>query len=193
MEDMRYSVSADFELKRQDGSLVDSSEHSGAINYIEGFGMMMPGIENALKGRKEGEEFNVTLAPEEMFGAKDETKTLEVSTKDFHGKADELEAGMIIEADSPEGLQLMTVVSIEGEKVLLDRNHPLAGMALQFSGKVINSRPATEEEIDKLTGKGGCGCDNHGSEGCGCEGDGHGDEGCGCGGHDEKQGGCGCH
>ncbi|OQY31309.1 MAG: hypothetical protein B6241_14310 [Spirochaetaceae bacterium 4572_59] len=184
MEDIRYSISADFELKRQDGSLVDSSQHSGAINFIEGFGMMMPGIENALKGLKDEEEFNLSLVPEEMFGARDEEKLLEVSTKDFHGKADELEKGMIIEADGEDGLQLMTVVSIDGEKVILDRNHPLAGMTLQFSGKVINARPATEEEIDKLSSK-GCGCGDHedGQECCGE--DGHGDEGC-----DE---GCSCH
>ena len=179
MENIQNSVSAEFTLKREDGSLVDSSEHSGLINYIEGLNMMVPGIEKALKGRSEGEEFALTLDPADMYGLRDESLTLEVSVKDFHGKADELEEGMIIEADTGEGLKLMTVKSITGEKVVLDSNHPLAGMPLTFSAKVLNCRPATQEEIDKLT-KGGCSCGN-GDDCCGGSGHDEGDEGCGCG------------
>ena len=206
MEDIKNSISAEFVLKRQDGSLVDSSDHSGLINYIEGLGMMMPGIEKALKGRSEGEEFDLTLAPEDMYGLRDEENLMDVSTEDFHGKADELEAGMIIEAHTHEGPKLMTVKSIEGDKVILDANHPLAGMELAFSGKVTNSRPASQEEIDKLTKKGcGCGGHSHGDDHECCGGSSHGDdhECCGgsshgddhecCGGNGSKSAeGCGC-
>ena len=200
MEDIRNSISAEFVLKRQDGSLVDSSDHSGPINYIEGLGLMIPGIEKALKGRTEGEEFDLVLPPEDMYGLRDENKVLEVSSADYHGKAEDLEEGMIIEADTPEGLKLMTVKSLEGKKVILDTNHPLAGIPLQFSGKVVNSRPASQEEIDQLTHK-GCGCGGHDEdhECCG----GHGEEDhecCGGAGHEDgseccggnSDGGCGC-
>jgi len=194
MENTQNSVTAEFVLKREDGSLIDSSEHSGQLNYIEGLGMMVAGIEKALKGVKENEEFDVRLAPEDMYGLRDETKVMEVSADDFHGSADELEVGTIIEAHTQEGHKLMTVKSIEGKKIMLDSNHPLSGMTMLFSGKVLSSRPATQDEIDRLT-KGGCGCGDHGDgESC-CGGHEGEDHEC-CGG--EKSGseegcGCGCH
>jgi len=195
MSELQNSISADFVLRRQDGSLIDSSEHSGALNFVEGLGMMVPGIEKALKGLAEGSEFDVTLEPEDMYGLKDESNEMEVSAKDFHGTASELEVGTIIEAHTPEGNKLMTVKSIEGDKIILDANHPLAGEKMQFSGTVNSVRPASEDEIAALT-KGGCGCGGHGEgESCGCGGKGHAEgEACGCGGHGEghSDGGCGC-
>ena len=109
MKDIQNSISAEFVLKRQDGSLVDSSEHSGPINYIEGLGMMVPGIEKALKGRSEGEEFDLSLNRKTCNGLRDEKNTMDVSAEDFHGKADELVEGMIIEAHTEAGPRLMTV------------------------------------------------------------------------------------
>ncbi|QEN08398.1 peptidylprolyl isomerase [Oceanispirochaeta crateris] len=194
MSEVQNSITADFVLRRQDGSLVDSSEHSGALNYIEGLGMMVPGIEKALKGLEEGSEFDVVLDPVDMYGLKDESNVMEVSAKDFHGSATELEVGTIIEAHTPEGNKLMTVQTIEGDKIILDANHPLAGEHMKFSGTLNSVRPASEEEIAALTKK-GCGCGGHGEgEGCGCGGHGEGEgEGCGCGGHGEGQSeGCGC-
>jgi FKBP-type peptidyl-prolyl cis-trans isomerase SlyD len=78
------------------------------------------------------------------------------------------------------------VLEISDESVKMDFNHPLAGEDLYFSGKVVEVREASEEEINKML-HGGCGC---GSGGCGsgcddnsCSTD---DSGCGCG------SGCGC-
>ncbi|MDA3956046.1 FKBP-type peptidyl-prolyl cis-trans isomerase [Oceanispirochaeta sp.] len=192
MSEVQNSITADFVLKRQDGTLIDSSEHSGAMNFIEGLNMMVPGIEKALKGLEEGTQFDITLDPADMYGLREESKVMEVSASDFHGAASELEVGTIIEAHTAEGKQLMTVKTIEGDKILLDANHPLAGESLQFSGTLQNVRPATEEELSALS-KGGCGCGGHG-EGCGGHGEGHGDgEGCGCDSKSEGQdGGCGC-
>ncbi|MDC7235142.1 MAG: peptidylprolyl isomerase [Spirochaetales bacterium] len=186
MSEVQNSITADFILKREDGSLIDSSEHSGALNYIEGLGMIIPGIEKALKGMAEGSTFDVTLDPEDMYGLKDENNVMEVSAQDFHGSASELSVGTIIEAHTPQGNKLMTVKSIEGDKIALDANHPLAGEKMQFSGTLNAVRPATEEEIKKLT-SGGCGCGGHG-DGCGSHGEG---EGCGCGGHEEGDSCCG--
>ncbi len=195
MSDVKNSISAEFTLKREDGSLIDSSEHSGALSYIEGLGMIVPGIEKALTGVTEGSEFDVVLDPADMYGLRDEESVMEVSAKDFHGAADELTVGIIIEAHTPEGNKLMTVKSIEGDKITLDANHPLAGEKMQFAGKLLSSRPASQEEIDRLTkGSGCCGGHGHGEgEGCGCGGEGHGDGNC-CGGegHGHGEGGCGC-
>ncbi len=193
MSDVKNNITADFVLAREDGSLVDSSERSGTLNYIEGLGMMATGIERALKGLEEGSEFDVVLPPEEMYGQRDEDMKLEVSPSDFGPQASQLEVGMIIEAQMGGGPRLMTVLSIGDEKVVLDTNHPLAGVSLSFKGTVNSVRPATDEELAALT-KSGCGCGGHGDdhECCGGHGDDH--ECCGGSGHDgaHSDGGCGC-
>jgi FKBP-type peptidyl-prolyl cis-trans isomerase SlyD len=94
-----------------------------------------------------------------------------------------------------------TVVEVKDEVVIVDMNHPLAGADLTFIGQVIESRLATNEElqgmVNMMSGEGGCGCGGN----CGC---GSGDEegGCGCGSKEGKEegescgcggGGCGCH
>jgi FKBP-type peptidyl-prolyl cis-trans isomerase SlyD len=87
------------------------------------------------------------------------------------------------------GNKLLGIVMEHGDDhIVMDFNHPLAGRSLNFSGKVISSRVATQDEIDKLTG-GGCGCGSS----CGCDGEGdghkHGDDDCGvCGNGPEDQG-----
>ena len=73
-----------------------------------------------------------------------------------------------------------TVVEVKPDIVVVDMNHPLAGADLNFVGEVVESRPATNEEIQEVVnmmGGGGCscGCDSCG-DGCG---DGCGDHGCG--------------
>ncbi len=182
---------ADFELKRKNGSLVDSSVHSGCLNYIEGQGMVPPGIEKALSGLEENAEFDVILKAEDMYGLRDEKNLVEVSREDFHGEADELKAGIIIEADTPQGLKLMTVKSVEKSRVVLDGNHPLAGEDLLFTGTIKKAAPATADEIEQL--KKGCCCghdhkgEHHSHEHGDCCGghDHHGHDDHCCGGHGE--------
>ena len=73
------------------------------------------------------------------------------------------------------------VVSVEGETVTMDFNHPLAGEDLHFTGSIMEVRVATEEELSAAYSTGGCGCGSScGSGGCS-------DEGCG----DNASGGCG--
>ena len=79
------------------------------------------------------------------------------------------------------------VMDITDDKVKMDLNHPLAGKTLNFKGKVLEKREASNQEIQNLvnflSGEGGCGC-GCGDCGGGCgdhECDGHHDHGCGCG------------
>ena len=84
------------------------------------------------------------------------------------------------------------VTKIEEDGVTVDTNHPLAGKTLNFKGRVIENREATEEEIQHLIKHmtGGCssGCHGCGDHGCG-------DHDCDCGDHEHHHhhdGGCGC-
>jgi len=64
----------------------------------------------------------------------------------FEGVED-IQPGMQFQAQSAEGVQLVTVVAIEGDEVTLDGNHPMAGITLFFDVEVKEVREATQEEI----------------------------------------------
>ena len=88
---------------------------------------------------------------------------------------------------------VVTVVGLEGDHVLLDANHPLAGVDLTFDVEIVAVRPATPEEIDRVQNPGaGCACRNgEGQEGCACS-DGEGNEDCACGDDGCAHGECTC-
>jgi FKBP-type peptidyl-prolyl cis-trans isomerase SlyD len=76
------------------------------------------------------------------------------------------------------------VIDIRDQVVVVDLNHPLAGKELNFQGTVVENRPATDDEIQKLirqlTGEGCGGCGGcEGGEGCNADGEGCGKKGCG--------------
>ena len=116
----------------------------------------------------------------------------EVFTINGHFDHDNIYEGAVITLmDNEEHRFMAKVVKIEEDGVTVDTNHPLAGKTLNFTGKVIENREATDDEVQRLIKHltGGCsGCGHHHGEGEGCEGcgdgcghDHHHDEGCGCG------------
>ncbi len=62
--------------------------------------------------------------------------------------ADALEAGMRFRVQGDDGLQIITVVTVKGDTVTVDGNHPLAGMTLNFDVNVVGVRDATGEELN---------------------------------------------
>ena len=119
------------------------------VVYLHGgYGNIFPLIEQALQGKGAGDTALVKLEPEDAFGDYDE-QLLRVEARSLFPEV--LEVGMQFEGIPGEGggqdAEIFTVTDIADGKVVLDANHPLAGMALVFDCKVIDVRPATAEEI----------------------------------------------
>jgi FKBP-type peptidyl-prolyl cis-trans isomerase SlyD len=70
-----------------------------------------------------------------------------VPKSSFQG-VDEILPGMQFQAQSPDGMQLVTVIDVDGDEVILDGNHPMAGMTLNFEVEVTEVRDATAEELE---------------------------------------------
>jgi FKBP-type peptidyl-prolyl cis-trans isomerase SlyD len=105
-----------------------------------GYGGLLAGLELALEGKSAGETVQVQLEPEDAFGEYDaERVRLEPAERYGEGIA----AGMEVEEDGT----LYLVTDVADGKVVLDGNHPLAGMALRFSMHVLAVRSAKPEEI----------------------------------------------
>lgn len=139
-------VTLDFRLSDIWGNLIEHPEEP--VQYLHGsFGDIFPAVEAALEGKAEKDSVDVRLEPEDAFGDYDED-LLRVEPR--HKYPDPLEVGMRFEGEpgtDDEG-QLFTVTDIADGKVVLDGNHPLAGMALQFAATVVAVRPANADEIN---------------------------------------------
>jgi FKBP-type peptidyl-prolyl cis-trans isomerase SlyD len=113
------------------------------LTYLHGgYGELFAALEQALEGKGAGESILVQLEPEDTFGDYD-ADLLRVEPAERYGKG--IAAGMEVEEDS----RFYTVTDVADGKVVLDGNHPLAGMALRFSCEILTVRSAKAEEITR--------------------------------------------
>jgi len=138
-------VSIDYTLT-DDDKIIDTSKGSEPLTYIHGTGNLIPGLEKALAGKAPGDALEVTIPPEEGYGAHDES-LLEVLPRSKFTAEQEVQVGMQFYAEGGSDVQVITVVGVEGDSVTIDGNHPLAGRTLNFAVKVVDVRNATPEEV----------------------------------------------
>ena len=111
------------------------------LSYLHGgYGQMFDTLERALEGKRPGESLCLQLEPEQAFGEYD-AGLLRVEPLERYGE------GMTVGMEVEEGEKLYTVTDVAEGKVVLDANHPLAGMALRFSCVILSVQQATKEEI----------------------------------------------
>lgn len=140
-------VTLHYVLRDPSGNQLDSSGDDEPIQYLHGVGMIVPGLEEGLAGKRQGEKTEITVSPEDGYGERDPRGIQKVSRDTFPPDAP-LEAGLEFEAEGPDGDPILaTVVSIEGDSVTIDLNHPLAGMTLCFDVTIHEVREATAEEL----------------------------------------------
>ena len=136
-----------YTLKNDAGEVIDTSEGSDPLTYLHGAGNIVPGLESELEGKAVGESLEVRVEPADGYGEKVD-EMIQTVPRDKMPVGMELEVGMQLEAQSPEGhAQVVTIVGLTNTDVTLDGNHPLAGVALNFAVEVIEVRKATEEEL----------------------------------------------
>lgn len=140
-------ASIEYTLTDDQGNVIDSSVGGEPLAYLHGAGNIIPGLEDALEGKKAGDSFKVSVSPSEGYGEKDEALLQVVPRSMFRG-VDQIEPGMQFHAQTDYGMQVITVAKVEGDNVTVDGNHPLAGQNLNFDVKVIEVRAATAEELE---------------------------------------------
>jgi len=176
-------VVLEYTLKNEQGEVLDSSEAEDGepIVYVHGYGMLVPGLEAALVGLEVGQSKEVVVSPDEGFGERDDELVLEIDRSDFPDPK-KVSMGDEVVAESPDGEEVpMRVVEVKDETVIVDANHPLAGVTLRYSVKVKEVAQASEEEIAEAAagfeeaGYGG-GCDDPTHDHSHDHGNGHGHE-----------------
>lgn len=172
----------------EDGeSLVEEATEQKPFQFISGFGITLDAFEQQTASLEPGAEFDFTLTKEQAYGDYEDARVIDVPRETFcingHFDHDNIYKDAIVPLQNEDGQRFYgRVDEIKGDTVRMDLNHPLAGEELRFRGKVIESRPATNDEIqamvNRLSGEGcGCGCDDCGGDHDHC--DGHHDHCCG--------------
>jgi FKBP-type peptidyl-prolyl cis-trans isomerase SlyD len=137
----------EFELTSDSGEVLDTSAGRQPLAYIHGKGGILPGLEKALDGRAEGDEFSVRIPAEDAYGKYVDGMEQRVPRDQFPAEM-ELIIGMQLQAKGPDGqVHPVMVTEISDKEVLLDANHPLAGVPLNFEIKIKEVREASEEEM----------------------------------------------
>lgn len=145
-----------YTLTDDKGQVVDSSEGREPLTYLHGSGQIVPGLEKQMEGRAVGDKFTAHVAPEEGYGVHHPELMQEVPREAFQGVQD-IQPGMQFQGRGPQGEINVTVTRVEGDKVFIDGNHPLAGQTLHFDIEVTGVRAASEEELQHghVHGEGG--------------------------------------
>lgn len=145
--DKNSVVTLAYTLTDNDKKVIDKSD-DGSFCYLHGASNIIPGLENALTGKAAGDELTVTVQPEDGYGERNDEHMQEVG-RDMFPADQELEEGMQFSAEGPDGQSLMlSITKIDGDKITVDGNHPLAGVVLNFDVKIMDIRTATSEELD---------------------------------------------
>ncbi len=121
-----------------DGEVFDSSREVDPLEFEVGAGQVIPGFDDAVIGMKVGETKNVRLLEDEAYGPYNPEMVFDADPSQFEeGMA--LEIGQQFQTQMEDGTPLLlTVKSIEGEKITLDANHPMAGKVLNFDLEVVS-------------------------------------------------------
>lgn len=166
--------------------LVEEAPKAHPYQFISGMGISLDAFEAQVVNLNAGDKFDFTIPCADAYGEYEQERVVslgkDVFCRDGKFQSEYIYPGAYIPLVNEDGNHFQgLVLEVKENEVVIDLNDRLAGQDLMFTGEVVESRPATNEEIQGMINmltSDGCGC------GCGCD-----DCGGGCGGHDD---GCGC-
>lgn len=158
------SLTYELHIQNEGGqqSLVETANEENPMVFIYGMSGLPDQFEDNLDGLNAGDKFDFKLDADAGYGDYDQNAVVELPLNVFEVEGNVpdnmLEVGNFIPMADSEGNQLQgRVAEVRDNTVLMDFNHPLAGKALYFKGKVEKVREATAEELDHghVHGEGG--------------------------------------
>jgi FKBP-type peptidyl-prolyl cis-trans isomerase SlyD len=138
-------VSLNYKLSDLAGKIME--EPDAPISYLHGgYDGIFPMVEEELHSKEVGYSCSVLMEPENTFGEYD-SDLVRVEPRDLF--PDNVTVGMQFEGgeEGSDDAFIYTVTDIAEDKVVVDGNHPFAGVTLRFDCTVTAVRPATAEEL----------------------------------------------
>ena len=132
------TVTLHFSLLLPSGEEIDSTRNGKPASFTMGDGSLLPGFEAALLGKPQGYAEQITLPPDQAFGAHNPANLQTIDkTKFGQLSADDLEEGLIVSFQAPDGELPGVIKAVYDTNVLVDFNHPLSGTEIVFDVAVI--------------------------------------------------------
>ena len=133
-----HNVQVHYKGTLSDGTVFDESRgRERTLDFRVGSGKMLKGFNDAVVGMKRGDIRNVTLSPEDAYGFHD-PGALQSVDKQFFGEGFEFRIGELVQGNGPRGPFVARIKTVEGDQVVLDFNHPLAGEELNFEIEMVS-------------------------------------------------------
>ena len=140
-------VTLNYQLKNEQEEVLDSSDETGAMIYIQGAEDILQGIEDAVLGLSANDKISVTINPDQAYGEYD-PELLSTLPREAFEAIENLHQGMQLEEETPDGPVLVTIKDVSDKEVIVDANHPMAGHSLIFDLEIKEVRDATSSELD---------------------------------------------
>jgi len=130
-----------------DGKVVDSAEKDDPLQFIQGTGDIIPGLESQLYGMSTGDNKKVSVAAKDAYGEIDPEASVEIPRSQFPAEIP-IKKGIQLQVQNNDGEVMDAFIdSYTKDTIRLDFNHPLAGKSLLFDVTIVGLRSATEEEL----------------------------------------------
>jgi FKBP-type peptidyl-prolyl cis-trans isomerase SlyD len=147
-------VSMTYTLREEssEGQLIQKVTEDRPFVYLFGVAGLLPAFKANLEGMSAGDNFSFILKKEDAYGLPSEENvlTLDKTIFEIDGVFDEdaIKEGEVVPMEDENGYPLSgKILKVAPDSVLVDFNHPLAGMDLYFEGKILEVREATSEEM----------------------------------------------
>ena len=140
-------VKFNYTLSNKDGEVLDQSAGE-PLAYLHGHHNIISGLEAKMAGKSVGDKFVAVIEPKDAYGEYISEAVQEVPRANFQG-VDNIEVGMQFQSQSDDGhVMLVTVKDVSDDVVVVDGNHPLAGVTLTFDVEIVEIRPASAKELE---------------------------------------------
>ncbi|MCF2946539.1 peptidylprolyl isomerase [Paraglaciecola aquimarina] len=146
-----------FTVCSADGTQIDSSREAEPMVFLQGSHFLIQGLEDELEGKTVGDKFVIDIPPELGYGKRHDELVQAVPKTMFEDM--EVTPGMTFRATTDDGEQSVMILEVSDDEVIVDGNHPLSGLTLNFDVEVLEVREATESELEHghPHTEGGCG------------------------------------
>ncbi len=140
-------VSVEYRMVDPQGALIDSSDDSEPLSFIQGGGSVFAAIEEQVEGGRMGDRLTFTLEPGQAYGERDNELCRAIPRSQFLFEG-EMQPGMTFSSRREDGQQgMVTVIEVDEQEVTVDANHPLAGVQLNVDLVIVDVRDAVEDEL----------------------------------------------
>lgn len=154
--------------KLDGGEIFDSTDETNPLYFKVGDGEVLPKFEESVIGMKVGDKKSIVLSQDDAYGPRDEKRLLNVTKQDFPDQ-EEIYPGMQFYYKDPSGETAYAYIeNINGDDVIINFNHPLAGLTLHFDYEILSINAIDEDQLNAFYSGCNCNCDSECGEGCSC-------------------------